>query len=114
MNQTNEAAQGATERQQFEAWFGRPLMNPAYPSHFNGKHARKQWEAWQARAALKAQPAPTEAAQGEDSARFDWLIENVSSGSIGFANGDFIGSQNFDELRSYIDTQLESLPSQKK
>jgi len=52
----------AVEREQFEAWLGKPLMNPAYPSHFNGKHARKQWEAWQAsRAALKAQPAPTEA-----------------------------------------------------
>ncbi len=42
------------ERAAFEAWFGRPLMNPAYPQHYNGKHARRTWAAWQA--ARDAQP----------------------------------------------------------
>ena len=45
------------ERAAFEAWLGRPMMNPEKPSFYNGGSVLKAWEAWQHRAALASRPA---------------------------------------------------------
>lgn len=37
------------ERAEFEKWLGRPMMNPAQPTHYNGRDVRTGWEAWQER-----------------------------------------------------------------
>jgi len=39
------------ERREFEAFLGRPMMNPEQPSHYNGRDVRAAWESWQASAA---------------------------------------------------------------
>jgi hypothetical protein len=49
------------ERAAFEAWLGRPMMNPEQPTHYNGRDVKTAWGAWQ-EATRRAAPADV----GED------------------------------------------------
>ena len=56
------AQASADERALFEAWLGRPMMNPEHPTHYNGRDVKTAWGAWQAgRAALQQRQAPAQA-----------------------------------------------------
>lgn len=43
------------QRAEFEAWLGRPMMNPDHPTHYNGRDVRIAWGAWQAAQARASQ-----------------------------------------------------------
>ena len=75
-----DKAQGATEREQFETHmkdrgYDYPNMGRLRDGSYQHRGVNSHWATWQARAALKAQPAPTEE-QGESPFKFQpWSKE---------------------------------------
>lgn len=93
MEQKTEASQAVDEPMRQAFW--RFIATLPTPVQDNISTSEERGESITAKAfesgyhaALKAQPAPTEAAQGEDSARLDWLLPNLHPADFGF---DFDG-----------------------
>lgn len=71
---TDTTKQIEQERAAFEAWLGRPMMNPQNPSHYNGRDVRTAWGAW---LAARATPVSAEPILAPNDPMLKWAVREL-------------------------------------